>query len=201
MDHNRMADWPQIYIKEGASQLEQRVWLDFFISNYCQAKKDGTSPVITKHVLNIAQYLMDADEIDVPPPHILTDLLKTQRIPDMSPAIQREFILLLSSYSKTRELCPTTHVQIDESALAQKLRDNVRDKKLTPTIMASMLKYYQAQRSPWYQRDWNAARSRAQHLFFAKIDMSLHEDLKITIDVGSYAELPPVSLHCSLILK
>ena len=41
------------------------------------------------------------------------------------------------------------------------------------------------------------------NLFFGKIDMSPHKDLKITIDVGSMVgsdvELPPVSLHCLLI--
>ena len=56
---------------------------------FCQAKEDGTSPAITKDVLNIAQYLLDADEIDVPPPPNLTELRTTQRIPNMSRAIVR----------------------------------------------------------------------------------------------------------------
>ena len=105
MVHNRVADWPQIYLKEGASQLQQRIWLNSLLLKYDQAKEDGISRYITKHVLNIAQYFLDADEIDVPPAHIMAELLSTQRIPNMPRVIQRQLNSYLSApdstYSRT----------------------------------------------------------------------------------------------------
>ena len=66
---------------------------------YCQAKEDGTASDITKHVLNIAQFLQDADEIDVPPAHTMpvAELLTTQRIPNMQQFIQRQLNSYLSA--------------------------------------------------------------------------------------------------------
>ena len=117
MVHNRMADWPQIYIKEGASQLEQRIWLNSLLLKYCQAKEDGISRYITKHVLNIAQYLLDADEIDVPPAHIMPELLTTQRIPNMQLVIQRQLNSYLSARTRDFELSSTALAQIDEATM------------------------------------------------------------------------------------
>ena len=201
MVHNRVADWQQIYLKEGASQLQQRIWLNSLLLKYDQAKEDGISRYITKHVLNIAQYFLDADEIDVPPAHIMAELLSTQRIPNMPRVIQRQFNSYLSARTRELELSSTTLAQMDEAALAQKLRDNLRDKKLSPAIIGSIIKYYQAKISTPHREVWNAAQAQAVSLLIDSIDPKLHTDLKIPTYVGSNAAISLVSLQGSLLIK
>ena len=181
--------------------MQQRIWLNSLRLKYGQAKEDGISRYITKHVPNIAQYFLDADEIDVPTAHIMAELLSTQRIPNMPRVIQRQLNSYLSARTRELELSSTTLAQMDEAALAQKLRDNLRDKKLSPAIIGSIIKYYQAKISAPHREVWNAAQAQAVSLLIDSIDPKLHTDPKIPTYVGSNAAISPVSLQGSLLIK
>ena len=98
-----------------------------------------------------------------------------------------------------REFSATAQVPIDEAALERKLRDNIH--KLTPAILASAVKYYQAQRSTPRKEIWNAAQYRAAHLLYESIDASHHQGLKVPTAGNINATLATASFQGSLFLK